>query len=68
MQNTVRFMRFGNGADCAAVTMLVNEALSVLLSVCIFSLAKHFQSISLQSADFTDKAMTKNTMMDGSNI
>src|SRR4029434_5497215 len=31
MQNTVRYMRFGKGADCAAVAMLVNEALSVLL-------------------------------------
>ena len=30
MQNTVRYMRFGKGADCAAVAMLVNEALSVL--------------------------------------
>src|SRR4029434_7302941 len=29
MQNTVRYMRFGKGADCAAVAMLVNEALSV---------------------------------------
>ena len=28
MQNTVRYMRFGKGADCAAVAMLVNEALS----------------------------------------
>src|SRR4029434_5323334 len=31
MQNTVRYMRFGKGADCAAVAMLVNDALSVLL-------------------------------------
>ena len=28
MQNTVRYMRVGKGADCAAVAMLVNEALS----------------------------------------
>ena len=25
----MRYMRFGKGADCAAVAMLVNEALSV---------------------------------------
>src|SRR4029434_2240426 len=30
MQNTVHYMRFGKGADCAAVAMLVNEALSPL--------------------------------------
>ena len=26
MQNTVHYMRFGKGAHCAAVAMLVNEA------------------------------------------
>ena len=38
MQNTVRYMRVGKGADCAAVAMLVNEALGLVLLASPFSL------------------------------